>query len=156
MAISEGSLRQTTDAINHERRRLLGGAVAAIAAAQVPWAEAAQSTFGALKQINAGVLSVGYAEAGPANGTPVILLHGWPYDIHTYVDVAPLLAEAIRRLHCDEPLEERLHRAALPREPAQRVVDAAGHVLTSGCASAGRSSPRRAAPAAGRARASPV
>jgi pimeloyl-ACP methyl ester carboxylesterase len=94
MTISEGSLRQATDAINHERRRLLGGAVAAIAAAQVPWAEAAQSTFGALKQINAGVLSVGYAEAGPANGTPVILLHGWPYDIHTYVDVAPLLAGA--------------------------------------------------------------
>ena len=52
------------------------------------------SSFGALKQINAGLLNVGYAEAGPANGTPVILLHGWPYDIHTYVDVAPLLAGA--------------------------------------------------------------
>ena len=36
--------------------------------------------------------SIGYAEAGPADGTPVILLHGWPYDIHSYVDVAPLLA----------------------------------------------------------------
>ena len=47
-----------------------------------------------LKQIDAGVLNVGYAEAGPADGTPVILLHGWPYDIHTYVDVAPLLAAA--------------------------------------------------------------
>jgi len=81
-------------AINHERRRILGGAVAAVAAAQVPWAEAAQSTFGSLKQIDAGLLNVGYAEAGPANGTPVILLHGWPYDIHTYVDVAPLLAKA--------------------------------------------------------------
>lgn len=50
------------------------------------------ASFGALKQIDAGVLSVGYAEAGPPDGPPVILLHGWPYDIHTYVDVAPLLA----------------------------------------------------------------
>ena len=49
-------------------------------------------SFGPIKQINAGVLSVGYAEVGPANGRPVILLHGWPYDIHSYVDVAPLLA----------------------------------------------------------------
>jgi pimeloyl-ACP methyl ester carboxylesterase len=45
-----------------------------------------------LKQIDAGVLNVGYAEAGPAHGKPVILLHGWPYDIHSFVDVAPLLA----------------------------------------------------------------
>src|SRR5215213_1961276 len=51
-------------------------------------------SFGSLKQIDAGVLSVGYAEAGPTDGPAVILLHGWPYDIHTYVDVAPLLAEA--------------------------------------------------------------
>ena len=49
-------------------------------------------SFGPIKQIDAGVLSVGYAEVGPANGRPVILLHGWPYDIHSYVDVAPLLA----------------------------------------------------------------
>uniref|UniRef100_UPI0030DA6ECA alpha/beta fold hydrolase n=1 Tax=Calothrix sp. NIES-2100 TaxID=1954172 RepID=UPI0030DA6ECA len=47
-----------------------------------------------LRQIDAGVLNVGYAEVGPANGRPVILLHGWPYDIHSYVDVAPLLASA--------------------------------------------------------------
>ena len=55
-------------------------------------ASALPSAFGALKQTNAGVLSVGYAEAGPPDGPPVILLHGWPYDIHTYVDVAPYLA----------------------------------------------------------------
>jgi pimeloyl-ACP methyl ester carboxylesterase len=48
--------------------------------------------FGPLKQIDAGVLNIGYAEAGPSDGPAVILLHGWPYDIHTYVDVAPLLA----------------------------------------------------------------
>ena len=41
-----------------------------------------------------GVLNVGYAEAGPADGLSVILLHGWPYDIHSYVDVAPMLASA--------------------------------------------------------------
>jgi pimeloyl-ACP methyl ester carboxylesterase len=47
-----------------------------------------------MKQIDAGVLNVGYAEAGPTDGHAVILLHGWPYDIHSYVDVVPLLAEA--------------------------------------------------------------
>src|SRR5919107_1854587 len=51
-------------------------------------------SFGSMKQIDAGVLNVGYAEAGPTDGPAVILLHGWPYDIHSYVDVAPLLAEA--------------------------------------------------------------
>jgi pimeloyl-ACP methyl ester carboxylesterase len=50
--------------------------------------------FGALNQIEAGLLNVGYAEAGPRDGTAVLLLHGWPYDIHSYADVAPLLAGA--------------------------------------------------------------
>jgi hypothetical protein len=50
-------------------------------------------SFASLKQIDAGLLNVGYAEAGPANGAPVLLLHGWPYDIHSFVDVATLLAE---------------------------------------------------------------
>jgi alpha-beta hydrolase superfamily lysophospholipase len=54
----------------------------------------ANTSFEPLKQINAGLLNVGYAEAGPANGPAVILLQGWPYDIHSYVDVAPLLASA--------------------------------------------------------------
>jgi pimeloyl-ACP methyl ester carboxylesterase len=52
------------------------------------------TSFGSLKQINAGELNVGYAEAGPSDGPAVMLLHGWPYDIHSYVDVAPLLAKA--------------------------------------------------------------
>ena len=52
------------------------------------------TSFGSLKQIDAGLLNVGYAEAGPADGPAVILLHGWPYDIHSFVDVAPLLASA--------------------------------------------------------------
>ena len=55
---------------------------------------ASQKSLGPIKQINAGLLNVGYAEAGPANGTPVILLHGWPYDIYSFVDVVPILASA--------------------------------------------------------------
>jgi pimeloyl-ACP methyl ester carboxylesterase len=51
-------------------------------------------TFGPLKQIEAGSLDVGYVEAGPPNGQPVVLLHGWPYDIHSYADVAPALGAA--------------------------------------------------------------
>jgi len=51
-------------------------------------------SFGTLKQVDAGVLSVGYAEAGPGDGPAVILLHGWPYDIHSYADVTPLVASA--------------------------------------------------------------
>jgi len=55
-------------------------------------AQPAQQSFGPIKQIQAGVLNVGYAEVGPATGRPVILLHGWPYDIHSYAEVAPLLS----------------------------------------------------------------
>ena len=53
-----------------------------------------KNAFGPLKQVNAGVLNIGYAESGPADGPVVICLHGWPYDIQSYVDVAPLLAAA--------------------------------------------------------------
>ncbi|MBY5635457.1 alpha/beta hydrolase [Rhizobium leguminosarum] len=89
------------DGIDQDRRRFLGTAAMAVAATQLgliaPAAaqqaiEAPATSFGPLNQIDAGVLSVGYADIGPASGPPVILLHGWPYDIHTYVDVAPLLA----------------------------------------------------------------
>jgi hypothetical protein len=88
--------------MNQDRRRFFGTAAIAAAAAQLgllnsavahagdanPGATAAvtagqgaNTSFGALKQINAGLLNIGYAEAGPANGPAVILLHGWPYDI---------------------------------------------------------------------------
>jgi pimeloyl-ACP methyl ester carboxylesterase len=92
-----------SDKIDLQRRHLFGAAAATFGAAQlglIAPAAAAQAapgsatSFGTLKQIDAGVLSVGYAEAGPANGPVVMLFHGWPYDIHTYVDVAPLLAAA--------------------------------------------------------------
>jgi pimeloyl-ACP methyl ester carboxylesterase len=52
------------------------------------------ASFTTVKQIDAGLLKVGYAEAGPANGAPVVLLHGWPYDIHSFADVTALLALA--------------------------------------------------------------
>jgi pimeloyl-ACP methyl ester carboxylesterase len=91
--------------IDRDRRRFLGTAVMTIAAAELGMfgsANAQSSTtkpgkntsFGPLKQIDAGALNVGYAEAGPTDGPAVVLLHGWPYDIHSFVDVAPLLATA--------------------------------------------------------------
>src|SRR3569832_178394 len=92
-----------------DRRHFLGASVVTVAASQFGQDALAQTqtspsscsakggghtSFAALKQINAGVLNVGYAEAGPADGKPVILLHGWPYDIHAFVDVAPILSAA--------------------------------------------------------------
>jgi pimeloyl-ACP methyl ester carboxylesterase len=92
-----------------DRRRFLGAAAIAVAATELTLSSsvAAQTvaqngsvktggnaSFASLKQINAGLLNVGYVEAGPADGKPVILLHGWPYDIHAFVDVAPILASA--------------------------------------------------------------
>jgi len=68
--------------------------LAADAAREVTIRPGTNASFGPLKQIDAGLLNVGYAEAGQSNGPAVILLHGWPYDIHSYVDVAPLLASA--------------------------------------------------------------
>jgi pimeloyl-ACP methyl ester carboxylesterase len=96
--------------INHDRRRFLSRSALAVVAAQCGLAcdntgsraaepvganngnAAATLSFDSMKHIDAGVLNVAYAEAGPADGKPVILLHGWPYDIHSYVEVAPILA----------------------------------------------------------------
>ena len=96
-----------------DRRSFLGKGAMAIAGSQLgAWGDAtpaiakppsgtvpllrpgANISFAKIKQIDAGTLSVGYAEAGPIEGPAVILLHGWPYDIHSYVDVAPALAAA--------------------------------------------------------------
>ena len=89
------------ETINQGRRRMLAATVTTIAATQVPQAVAADApargtntSFSPLKQVNAGLLNVGYAEAGPIAGPPVLFLHGWPYDIYSFVDVAPLLASA--------------------------------------------------------------
>src|SRR6478609_10621724 len=62
--------------------------------ASAPPSADAHTSFASLKQIDAGPLNIGYAEDGPPDGKPVILLHGWPYDVHSYVDVAPALAAA--------------------------------------------------------------
>jgi pimeloyl-ACP methyl ester carboxylesterase len=98
-----------TDQINKQRRKFLGATAVGLAVAQLGGLSsaaaqsgtstraagaAARTSFAALKRIKAGVLDVAYAEDGPADGRPVLLLHGWPYDIHTYVDVAPILAAA--------------------------------------------------------------
>src|SRR5438093_739935 len=77
---------------NLDRRQFLGSAAMTLAAAQLGMIDAPKSKPLPEKQIDAGLLNIGYAEAGPASGPAVILLHGWPYDIHSYVDVAPLLA----------------------------------------------------------------
>ena len=72
-----------------------GATVAGFASAPTASADrpTGHTSFRSFKQVDAGVLNIGYAEDGPADGPPVILLHGWPYDIHSYVDVAPMLAD---------------------------------------------------------------
>jgi pimeloyl-ACP methyl ester carboxylesterase len=104
---------QISGTIDRDRRRLLGTAAMTMAAIplgligstraqagitrqdHVPAIKPGTHTsFAPLKQVNTDLLSIGYAEAGPANGPVVVLLHGWPYDIHSFVDVAPLLASA--------------------------------------------------------------
>jgi pimeloyl-ACP methyl ester carboxylesterase len=104
------------DSIDRRRRRFFASAAVSFAAAQLGMLRSAEAqpktkpaalpaikpgtntSFAALKQIDAGVLNVGYAEAGPADGPAVILLHGWPYDIHSFVDVTPQLAQAGQRV----------------------------------------------------------
>ncbi|MET3654576.1 alpha/beta fold hydrolase [Dyella japonica] len=102
-----------SDPINQQRRSFLGAtalglAVAPFGLATLAHAQTTQpaastekrvavgghTSFKPLKHVKAGVLDVAYAEDGPANGKPVLLLHGWPYDIYSFVDVAPLLAAA--------------------------------------------------------------
>jgi pimeloyl-ACP methyl ester carboxylesterase len=83
--------------VNVRRRRFLAAGAATVAATRltsIASAQTAGASFGSLKQIDAGTLNVGYVELGAPRGRPVVLLHGWPYDIHTYADVAPLLATA--------------------------------------------------------------
>jgi pimeloyl-ACP methyl ester carboxylesterase len=98
--------------INYDRRNFLSNAVMAVGGSELAILGLTNSfftdnnkrqatsnnyddrkSFDSIKQIDAGLLNVGYAEAGPANGSPVILLHGWPYDIYTYADVMPLLVQ---------------------------------------------------------------
>src|SRR5215475_1187141 len=69
--------------------------VGMIASARGEWKtkDTTNTSFGPVRHIDAGLLNVGYVETGPADGRPVILLHGWPYDIQSFAEVAPLLAK---------------------------------------------------------------
>jgi pimeloyl-ACP methyl ester carboxylesterase len=113
MTTSKPPGKTDREEIDRHRRRFFGATAVAIAAAQFGMVDAADAqsimakpasvpaikpgthtSFATLKQIDASLLNVGYAEAGPASGSPIILLHGWPYDIYSFVDVTPLLASA--------------------------------------------------------------
>jgi pimeloyl-ACP methyl ester carboxylesterase len=129
--------------IDHPRRKFLGsmalgtvlaqiGAIGA-ASAQTHGSAAthdgsgqgAHAAFAAEKRIEAGDLIVGYVEAGPADGPPVLLLHGWPYDIHSYVEVAPILAKAGYRVivpHLRGYGSTRFRSAETPRNGQQAAL----------------------------------
>ncbi len=142
-----------SDQVNNDRRRFLRNSAMTIAAAEfammssayaLPGAQPSKknsaagappsrpgtnTSYGPLKQIDAGVLSIAYAEAGPADGPPVLLFHGWPYDIHSFVDVAPILAAAGYRVlvpYLRGYGETRFLSAATPRnaQPAAVAADA--------------------------------
>jgi pimeloyl-ACP methyl ester carboxylesterase len=142
------NVRELADMASLRRRGFLGRAALAVTGASWGLTGAAVSqtrdstpgtastatpgtyaSLGALKHIDAGVLNVAYAEAGPADGPPVLLLHGWPYDIHSYVDVVPLLAD--RGYRVIVPFlrgygSTRFLSAGAPRnaQPAALAVDA--------------------------------
>jgi pimeloyl-ACP methyl ester carboxylesterase len=141
----------TKDRAGHDRRGFIGGAAIALAATRFglggPARAAEPSTgFSTIRQIDAGLLNVSYAEAGPADGKPVILLHGWPYDIHSYVDVAPILAAEGYRvivpyLRGYGPTKFLSDKAMRNGEPAALAVDITAlmdalnirHALIGGC-----------------------
>ncbi|HVE10252.1 MAG TPA: alpha/beta fold hydrolase, partial [Paraburkholderia sp.] len=95
--------------VNTQRRRLLGGALAGIGMMEMGLSGVAHAqssatrhvktakldpAFDSVKQIDAGALNIGYVDAGPRNGPVVVLLHGWPYDIHSFAEVTPHLTAA--------------------------------------------------------------
>jgi pimeloyl-ACP methyl ester carboxylesterase len=132
-----------SDQINPRRRRFLGTAAVSLGAADLIFAKLAQAqtssgqsasltgasgssaSFSDIKQIDAGTLNIGYVDSGPANGPVVILLHGWPYDIHAYADVVPLLTAAGNRVivpHLRGHGSTRFLSASTPRNGQQSVV----------------------------------
>jgi pimeloyl-ACP methyl ester carboxylesterase len=128
------------DPINDGRRRLLSGALATLAAARLrvfgPADEprvsvrkpiAMHPPLGPVKQIDAGVLNVGYVDAGPVTAPVVLLLHGWPYDIHSFDEVVPLLTASGHRVvvpYLRGYGSTRFHSAATPRNGQQAALAA--------------------------------
>ena len=85
-----------TELTNMKRRSFLNTAALGLAASQIGYAGGAfaatvapASTFPAIRQINAGLLDVGYVDIGPSDGMPILLLHGWPYDCLLYTSPSP-------------------------------------------------------------------
>jgi len=136
--------------IDQQRRKFLGAAALGLAAApfaglafasasdksatpaKLATATGGRSSFARMKRIRAGVLDVAYAEDGPADGTPVLLLHGWPYDIYSYVDVAPILAAAGYRVivpYLRGYGDTRFVSADTPRNGQQAALAADGLAL---------------------------
>jgi len=138
-------MKTNFEKIDHHRRNLLGAVAITAAAAQFGMLVSAgaqpakptliksntNASFAPLKHIDAGLLNIAYAEAGPADGPPVILLHGWPYDIHSFVDVTPLLASAgyrvlvpyLRGYGATRFLSSKSFRNAQPSALAADVID---------------------------------
>jgi len=132
------------DEVNRQRRLLLGRATVTLAAAEYAFAGLARAAdvapapvnegqagagtapaLAPIRQIKAGELDVGYYETGPADGIPVLLLHGYPYDIHSYAEVAPLLAEKGCRVivpHLRGYGSTRFLDSAAPRNAQQSAV----------------------------------
>lgn len=129
-----------SDPINAQRRKLLGatttlagasllslglGASAQANPRPARASSASAAAFGGLRQINAGTLNIGYVDSGPANGPVAILLHGWPYDIHSFIDVVPMLTAAGYRVvvpHLRGYGTTRFLSADTPRNGEQAVV----------------------------------
>jgi pimeloyl-ACP methyl ester carboxylesterase len=133
--------KKPCDEINHSRRRFFSTAALAMTATELGVVSAVHAqahsapppaitpgttgSFGPLKQIDAGVLNIGYAEVGPSNGSPVLLLHGWPYDIHDYVEVTPILAARGYRVivpHLRGHGTTRFLDSAAPRSGQQAAI----------------------------------
>jgi pimeloyl-ACP methyl ester carboxylesterase len=130
------------ESINSQRRLILGGAAVAAIAAELGFTGSAraatttvakttvvggrpQATLAPIRQIRAGELDAGYYEAGPADGVPVLLLHGYPYDIHSYAEAAALLAAQGCRVivpHLRGHGTTRFLDASTPRSGQQTAV----------------------------------
>ena len=127
-----------SESVDDDRRQFLGAALMTLAAGELSALtpapvrrgahrrnSAMRPPLGPVKQIDAGVLNVGYVDAGPAGGIPVILLHGWPYDIHSFDEIVPLLAASGHRVivpYLRGYGSTRFLRASTPRNGQQAAL----------------------------------